>query len=288
MHFGKLVILSALACLSVGSGCVDLEKPAVVQDCARNHQCVNTPTGSGGVESAGGGVGSGGEMTGGAGGSAGGNAGAVAGNSGSSGASGGATGGAGPGTGGGGATGRADGGGGAVGSGGAMDGGTADRPDLPAEPRDGTDIDARVEAGSFEDTNSSAPETPQDVAQAEAGSGRDVEPDGPPDGPSQALDVSPDLLDVLSGEPISCIQEFQSNGYAVTAKTDSAILACSDCKVNGISKEAPCKIMIDCLRAAWPCKREAACWTSCQNSSGEDMALGSCVSTLVSEACPGS
>ena len=285
----RLLVLSGLACLSAVAACVDLSPPAMVAVCVKNHQCTDSPGGSGGGGGLGGGSAStGGQMPGGAGGLGGSVGGAGGGNTDTGGIGGKGDGSASPGAGGGGAGGKADGGSGG-GIGGAIEGDAADGGDASSSGTNGdADIDAPLDASSDLDTNPLAPDTPQDVGRVPEAR-RDTEPDITPDwAPDLVPDVLPSRLDTSAGDAISCIQELRSNGYAVTVKTDSAVLACSDCKENGASREAACKSMIDCLQAAWPCLPTAqytSCWNACLNTSG-DAVLGGCVTALVNESCP--
>jgi hypothetical protein len=44
--------------------------------------------------------------------------------------------------------------------------------------------------------------------------------------------------------------------------------------------------MIDCIQPSWPsCTRGSSCWTNCQNTSGSDSVVETCVANLVSAAC---
>jgi len=282
-------VLSGLAYLSAVAACVDLSPPDSVAACAKSHQCTDSPGGSSGRGGLGGGSAStGGQMPAGAGGLAGSAGGAGGRNTGAGGIGGAGDGGASPAAGGGGAGGKADGGSG-DGIGGAIEGGAADGGDAALSgTNDDADIDAPLDSSSDLDTNPLAPDTPQDVGWAPE-TRRDTEPDITPDwAPDLIPDVLPSRLDTSAGDAMSCIQELRSNGYAVTVKTDSAVLACSDCKENGAARESACKSMIDCLQAAWPCLPTAqytSCWNACLNTSG-DAVLGGCVATLVNESCP--
>jgi hypothetical protein len=264
----RFVVLSGLACLSVVA-CVDLSQPSKLAECAKTHQCSDNPGGSGGR--GGDSTGSGGETVGGAGG------GGMAGSAedagaGGAGTDGGTAGKGGAGSGGAGGATHTGGVGGNAGSSGSGDAGTDGPADTNSEP----------------DTNQPVPDAPLDVAKEVPGSdtgAADTKPDivSVPDlTPDLTPDTSLDRPDATTPDAPSCIQKLQSAGYA--AKTDSGIQACSECKENGVSKEAACKSMIDCLQPLWPCPHLASCWNECLNKWGNSV-LDGCVVALTNGAC---
>jgi hypothetical protein len=115
-----------------------------------------------------------------------------------------------------------------------------------------------------------------------------LEPPPSPDAAPDKAAISPPQPDAWIAPPTNCIQSFINNGYALSAPADGGVQACSACRgANGNSLETSCKTMVDCLAAVWVCKTTGACWLNCRNSTpGGDMPLDSCVTSLVSKACP--
>jgi len=278
----RLIVVSCFACLSLIGACVDTSQPT----CIKNHSCSGQAGGSGG----GGTTGT--EATGGQGGAAG-SGGGIAGSGGATAGSGGGTAGRGGGTAGGG--GGAGSGGGGAGSGGGGSSGSRD-----AGSSSDTVVDAPYfgpETESPSDTNPPEPDAEEDVVAdaplpgAETGKPESRPEPGPDALPDLALDRAPDLTpDISPPRPEagldagSCIEKFRTNGYSLG--TDASPAACSSCMENMISREAPCKAMIDCVAPGWPaCARGTGCWTTCQNNSGSNSVVETCVANLTNAAC---
>lgn len=92
-------------------------------------------------------------------------------------------------------------------------------------------------------------------------------------GPKDAPVVSPDLAE-------NCYTEIVNNGYACGSTP-----ACSECIVNGVSKEASCQKGIDCLSAAGA-SCDSNCKLNCLNQAG-DATVQACITTLQTAACSG-
>ena len=278
----RLVVLSSIAGLSLFVACVDVGQPAQVTRCASTH-CSDGQGGSGG----GGGSRGGTTGTGGIGGQGGaaGSGGVVGGGGETAGSTGGTTGGAG---------GTAGAGGGEAGTGGgtagAGDGGSSGLPDA------GVDVPTPgPETGSPSDTKPPVPDAPAANDTATVGPEAGKPEPAPEPGPDAALDTPQDLAvdltpDLSPPRPEAgldagnCIQRFQAGGYSLG--TDAAIAACSGCRAGSNSKEPQCKAMIDCLQPLWAsCARGSGCWLNCQNTTGSDSVVESCVATLTSAAC---
>jgi hypothetical protein len=283
----RLIVVSCFACLSLIGACVDTSQPARLAQCARDNSC------SGQAGSSGGGGTTGTEATGGQGGAAG-SGGGIAGSGGATAGSGGATAASGGGTAGrGGGTAGVDGGDAGSGGGGS------------SEPRDaGSSSDTVVDAPylgpeteSPSDTNPPEPDAAEDVVAdaplpgAETGkpeSRPEPGPDALPDiAPDRAADLTPDTSPPrpeAGPDAGSCIEKFRTNGYSLG--TDASPAACSSCIENLISREALCKAMIDCVAPGWPaCARGTGCWTTCQNNSGSNSVVETCVANLTNAAC---
>jgi hypothetical protein len=70
------------------------------------------------------------------------------------------------------------------------------------------------------------------------------------------------------------------NGYAATGA-----MPCSACTENGMSREMPCKAMIDCLEMSFPCTGN--CYSQCRNSASVSGPTETCVTALLTAAdCP--
>ncbi|HJX54641.1 MAG TPA: hypothetical protein VJ801_17880, partial [Polyangia bacterium] len=157
--------------------------------------------------------------------------------------------------------------------------------------------DAGTDAPAPADTNPPAPDVQHDVpvdtppVGPEAGGPEPRPEPGPDAAPDIARDLTVDLTpDTTPPRPEAgldagnCIQRFQANGYSLG--TDASIAACSGCFAGSTSKEPQCKAMIDCLQPSWPsCARGSGCWLSCQNTTGSDAVVESCVATLTTAAC---
>lgn len=252
------VILLSLASLILFAACVDLRLPSKVSQCEKNDNCADRTDGATGGK---------GGATAGAGGSsrsvdagvpdapmAGrGGSGGIGGTSGgnTTGGSGGTTGGS----------------GGKGGTGGAVTGGTGGSSSTGTEPPPDASLD---EAISKAEVSMDTPPPEPDV----------IEP-----GPDTALvlDVIPDRPDTNT-EALTCIQSFKANHYTLSVPPDGGPKGCSDCSYS----EGACKAMIDCLVGVWVCKPSsgAGCWRDCRNYVGGDMVLDTCVSSLVTKACP--
>ena len=288
----RLIVVSCFACLSLSGACVDTSQPARLAQCARDHSCSGQAGGSGG----GGTTGT--EATGGQGGAAG-SGGGIAGSGGATAGSGGGMAGRGGGTAGGGGAGSGGGtagvDGGVAGAGGGGSSGSRD-----AGSSSDTVVDAPYlgpETESPSDTNPPEPDAQVDVVAdaplpgAETGKPESKPEPGPDALPDLALDRAPDLTpDTSPPRPEagpdagSCIEKFRTNGYSLG--TDASPAACSSCIENLISREAPCKAMIDCVALGWPsCARGSTCWTTCQNNSGSNSVVETCVANLTRAAC---
>jgi hypothetical protein len=295
----RLVGLSGFACLLLVAACVDTGKPAKVTDCEKANQCKPESGGAGGGHSDGGLAGVGGSTSGGGLAGAGGSAvggkggvpttgGATSKDAGAGGAGGGSTGASGgaaghdPGVGGAGSGGTGAGGkGGEAGNGG---GGSTEPIDANFDTPV-TDTDGGVKS----DTNPPMPDAPADVPVDTVSPAPET---GPDLGRDTLLDITPDRMPDrmpdVSPDTISCIQKFKDNGYAISGAgtTDAAVQACSNCKENTLSLEAPCKTMVDCLQLAWPCAEGATCWIDCQNKVTGGNVLIDCVKALTHQVCP--
>ena len=292
----RLVVLSAVACLSLVAACVNTDLPSNVAECAKTH-CSDSAGASGGGGEAGGATASTASL-GGQGGSAG-AGGASAGASGGTTSAGGASAGADGGTAG------ADGGtagaggasadaGGSAGASGEIDGGAAGTGGGGSSGSSDAGQDAPYlspEAELPSDTKPSEPDAPvavdTPIPGPEAG-GPEAAPDATPDiARDLAVDLTPDTSPPrpeVGLDAGNCIQRFKANGYSLG--TDASTGACSGCMENLISKNQQCRDMIDCLALSWPsCARGSACWTKCQNDTGSDSVVEVYVANITSAAC---
>jgi hypothetical protein len=81
------------------------------------------------------------------------------------------------------------------------------------------------------------------------------------------------------GGASNCVGAIQAGGYAF-----AGVAPCSDCHDNSLSLADKCVGMVDCMAASWPCTGN--CATMCLNSVGGSGPVNSCVSALISAACP--
>jgi hypothetical protein len=78
----------------------------------------------------------------------------------------------------------------------------------------------------------------------------------------------------------NCVETIILNGYSTTGA-----MPCSACMENGMSRETPCKAMIDCLEMMYPCTGN--CYSQCGNSAGISGPSAACVMALLTAAsCP--
>jgi len=97
----------------------------------------------------------------------------------------------------------------------------------------------------------------------------------------QVLDLPPDLtLDTQPDAQVSCFAQIISNGY----KAGSAP-ACSECRDNTLSLATKCTQMIDCL-APKPAPRTSDVFMLCRNQVGGSTPVGDCVTALAKAGCP--
>jgi hypothetical protein len=168
------------------------------------------------------------------------------------------------------------------------------RDDVPDVPVDGADSTVVEDGPNGADTCIDS-----DVARDSLARSGEVDSELPPDhvndpepgsepGPEPGFDAGAEIhLDVgrdsgpdrgrADSSAGTCINQLISNGYAAGSAP-----TCRQCMENGISLEAKCQAMIDCL--APPCTK--ACTTYCQNSAQADGVVSSCVSALTQAACP--
>lgn len=98
--------------------------------------------------------------------------------------------------------------------------------------------------------------------------------------PPADLTVDVTLLDTTPDVQVNCVAQIVSNGYkAGTAP------ACSECRENGLSLAAKCSAMIDCL-APRPAPRSPNVFMECRNQVGGSIPVGDCATALVKAGCP--
>jgi len=76
----------------------------------------------------------------------------------------------------------------------------------------------------------------------------------------------------------TCLTDLQANGYAYGTAP-----GCSACNDNGMSLEAKCQAVIDCMAPQWPCTGN--CATQCYNMASASGPVMTCVSALTTAAC---
>jgi hypothetical protein len=102
-----------------------------------------------------------------------------------------------------------------------------------------------------------------------------------------SVDSSTDLLDLdaspdVAADAGSCLQQIINGGYAFAPANP-----CSQCQASTLQTQ--CEGMIDCLEAS-DCPSPGSpnnCWVNCRNAVvGNQIATETCVSALVTAACP--
>ncbi|HET6147790.1 MAG TPA: hypothetical protein VFH68_09680 [Polyangia bacterium] len=83
------------------------------------------------------------------------------------------------------------------------------------------------------------------------------------------------IVDAGSG----CVATLINNGYAA-----GAVMPCSQCRENQLSRAELCMKIIDCIAPLYPCPGNG-CFTECSNREGGSGPVNRCVSDLVAAAC---
>lgn len=151
-----------------------------------------------------------------------------------------------------------------------MDGSSvdADQFDLPLDlpSSDASSLDEGVEL-DLGDSDGPSPDTVESADAVadlpEADLGLDVaSPDTPPDA------------------QVNCVAQIASDGY----KAGSAP-PCSECRDNGLSLATKCQVMIDCL-ASKPAPRSSTVFRDCLNVASGSAPVSTCATALVQAGCP--